>query len=93
MPEANNIWTSLTCNVCGCSSGKDNNDHGSNGEDDGEDSDDRLRKSKPFCKRRGKGYEKKPVTLDPNGYPYGSMREVLSDDIKRYAKDLDPTTS
>lgn len=34
---------------------------------------------------------KKPVTLDLNGLPWGSMKECLGDDIKKYAKNLDPT--
>lgn len=33
---------------------------------------------------------KKLVTLDINGLPWGNMKECLSDDIKKYAKNLDP---
>jgi len=40
--------------------------------------------------RRGRGM-KKPVTLDLSGLPWGSMKECLGDDIKKYAKNLDPT--
>lgn len=34
---------------------------------------------------------KKPVTLDLNGLSWGSMKVCLGDDIKKYAKNLDPT--
>jgi hypothetical protein len=36
---------------------------------------------------------KKPVTLDINGIPWGNMKECLADDIKKYAKNLDPTAN
>lgn len=49
--------------------------------------------AKASPRRTGNAQDKKPVKLDPNGIPYGNMREVLAADIKRYAKDLDPTTS
>ena len=35
---------------------------------------------------------KKPVELDGQGQPFGAMKAVLSSDVKKYAKDLDPTT-
>ena len=35
---------------------------------------------------------KKHVELDAEGQPFGAMKAVLSSDIKKYAKDLDPTT-
>ena len=35
---------------------------------------------------------KKHVELDAQGQPFGSMKAVLCGDIKKYAKDLDPTT-
>lgn len=35
---------------------------------------------------------KKHVELDAQGQPFGSMKAVLCNDIKKYAKDLDPTT-
>jgi hypothetical protein len=35
---------------------------------------------------------KKHVELDAQGQPFGSMKVVLCSDIKKYAKDLDPTT-
>ena len=35
---------------------------------------------------------KKRVELDAQGQPFGSMKVVLCGDIKKYAKDLDPTT-
>ena len=36
---------------------------------------------------------KKPVTLDINGLSWGNMKECLADDIKKYAKNLDPTAN
>ena len=35
---------------------------------------------------------KKRVELDAQGQPFGAMKSVLCSDIKKYAKDLDPTT-
>lgn len=35
---------------------------------------------------------KKRVELDAHGQHFGSMKAVFSSDIKKYAKDLDPTT-
>lgn len=62
--------------------------------DDGSDiSSDEGKHAKARKKRSANEHDKKPVKLDPNGIPYGNMREVLAADIKRYAKDLDPTTS
>lgn len=36
---------------------------------------------------------KKPVSVDSNGFPYGIMKTCLEDDVKLFAKDLDPTLS
>jgi len=36
---------------------------------------------------------KKPITLDENRSPYSKMKLCLADDVKVYAKDLDPKTS
>lgn len=66
-------------------------DSGSDGGSDVSSFDGRHTKAAP--KRTTNKDDKKPVKLDPNGIPYGNMREVLAADIKRYAKDLDPTTS
>lgn len=44
----------------------------------------------PQQQRRGR-MMKKPVTLNLNGIPWGSMKECLANDIKKYAKSLDPT--
>lgn len=33
---------------------------------------------------------KKPIEVDGDGQPFGSMKEALSNDVKKYAKDLDP---
>jgi hypothetical protein len=35
---------------------------------------------------------KKRVELDAQKQPFGAMKVVLCGDIKKYAKDLDPTT-
>jgi hypothetical protein len=34
---------------------------------------------------------KKPVQLDPQGEPFGEMKEAFVRDIQKYAKDLDVT--
>ena len=33
---------------------------------------------------------KKPIELDEDGEAYGSMKNAFSNDIKKYARDLDP---
>ena len=33
---------------------------------------------------------KKPIELDEDGQAYGSMKNAFSNDIKKYARDLDP---
>ena len=47
---------------------------------------------KPSRKGAGSTGMKKRVELDGQRQPFGSMKAVLSSDIKKYAKDLDPTT-
>lgn len=39
-----------------------------------------------------RGDLKKHVEFDEQGQPFGPMKEVLCSDIKKYSKDLDPTT-
>ena len=46
----------------------------------------------PTRKARGSTPKLKRVELDAQGQPFGSMKAVLCADIKKYAKDLDPTT-
>jgi len=46
----------------------------------------------PTWKGGGSTTMKKRVELDAQGQPFGSMKAVLCGDIKKYAKDLDPTT-
>lgn len=46
---------------------------------------------RPHPPQRTGGRMKKPVTLDLNGLPWGSMKECLGADIKKYAKNLDLT--
>jgi len=65
----------------------------SDSEDGSDPNSDDGKQTKAPRKRSGNTHDKKPVKLDPNGIPYGNMREVLAANIKRYAKDLDPTTS
>lgn len=36
---------------------------------------------------------KKPVSVDAHGIPYGRMKSCLEDDVKLYARALDPTGS
>ena len=47
---------------------------------------------KPTRKGVGNTGVKKRVELDAQGQPFGAMKSVLCSDIKKYAKDLDPTT-
>lgn len=61
--------------------------------DDDDDSEDDFQKRTPPRRKADKGDDRKPVKLDENGRPYGRMMPVLEEDIKRFAKDLDPTTS
>jgi len=55
---------------------------------------DALETSQRRQPRKGVGSTgmKKRVELDAQGQPFGSMKSVLCSDIKKYAKDLDPTT-
>ena len=46
----------------------------------------------PAARGGGRGGLKKQVELDRQGQPFGTMKEVLCSDIKKYANDLDPTT-
>jgi len=63
-------------------------------EDTSEESEDdrkpTVRKGKMCCVKEE---DKKPVRLDVLGYPNGSMMPVLAEDVKRYSKFLDPTSS
>jgi len=68
-------------------------DDGSESEEGSDISTDGGKHTKVQKKHFGNKHDKKPVKLDPSKIPYGNMREVLAGDIKRYAKDLDPTTS
>lgn len=41
--------------------------------------------------QKGSGFVmKKPVQLDPHEEPFGAMKTPFSNDIKKYARDLDP---
>ena len=55
--------------------------------------DDAIQTSPVHATRRGgRGGLKKQVELDRRRQPFGAMKEVLFRNIKKYAKDLDPTT-
>ena len=66
---------------------------GTEGESDHENS-DAVETSQPPALRKGGGSTamKKRLELDAQGQPFGSMKSVFCRDIKKYAKDLDPTT-
>ena len=62
-------------------------------EDSEDGNDDVIQTSQAHPTRGGaQGPMKKHVELDAQGQPYGSIKEVLWGDIKKYAKDFDPTT-
>ena len=55
--------------------------------------DDAIQTSQAHLARGGtRGGMKKHVELDAQGQPFGPIKKVLCIDIKKYAKDLDPTT-
>jgi len=60
-------------------------------DDDSEEERCRAGQIRPHANQRRMRCMKKPVTLDLNGLPWGSMKECLGDDVKKYAKNLDPT--
>ena len=64
------------------------------GAEDSEGSNDDAIQTSQAHPTRGaaRGGMKKHVELDAQGQPFGPMKEVLCNDIKKYAKDLDPTT-
>lgn len=60
-------------------------------DEDSEETRCRAGQIRPHPLQRRGTCMKKPVTLDLNGLSWGSMKECLADDIKNYAKNLDPT--
>ena len=78
--------------ACGCCSRGYETHSGNEGESDHENSDALEASQPPTRKGEGSTSMKKRVELDASGQPFGSMKAVLCADIKKYAKDLDPTT-
>ena len=80
--------------VRGCSCSRGYKTHsGTEGESDHENSDATESSSPPATRKAGGSTAmKKRVELDAQGQPFGSMKAVFCSDIKKYAKDLDPTT-
>lgn len=39
----------------------------------------------------GSSHMKKPIELDVEGQPWGSMKDAFQKDVQKYAKDLDPS--
>jgi hypothetical protein len=68
--------------------------HSGTEEDSDAENSDEIETSQPPPTRKGGGSTamKKRVELDAQGQPFGAMKAVLSADIKKYAKALDPTT-
>lgn len=67
---------------------------GNAGEDDAsEDSGDSGHESIPVHRPSQERVMKKPVTLDVNSLPWGNMKDYLANNIKKYAKSLDPTAN
>ena len=64
-------------------------------EDSSGDTKDAMEALEPLStiKRGGTQALKKSIELDSEGQPYGSMREFIKANIKKYAKDLNPITS
>lgn len=62
-------------------------------DEDDTDEEDPISEPIHSCRSDKDALMKKPVTLDHNGIPYGKMKSSLANDVKLYAKDLDPTTS
>lgn len=70
--------------------------HGPTEQEDDDSDDSQEQDPQPSRKVHGRLSEeddKRAVKLDVLGYPNGRMMPVLADDVKRYAKLLDPTTS
>ena len=69
--------------------GSESPDDDDSSEDDDDDCDDVGRRFQQV----GDDAIKKPVSVDADGYPYGIMKRTLEDDVKLFAKGLDPTVS
>ncbi len=54
------------------------------------DTEDLIHQLKPSQPRNEGQSMKKPVELDKNGEPFGAMKVPFANDIKKYARDLDP---
>ena len=78
---------------CGCCS-RGYATHSGTEEDSDQGNSDEIETSQPLPTRKGGGSTamKKRVELDAQGQPFGAMKPVLCAYIKKFAKDLDPTT-
>jgi hypothetical protein len=79
----------VTLNRNFCSQGYDTDCRGEGEEVDG-DTDDAIEAVQPKHRKGGVTAMKKPIEVDSDGQPFGSMKEAFSNDVKKYAKDLDP---
>ena len=79
------------CGLGSCSRGYAT--HSGTEEDTDHENSDGIETSQPLPTRKtgGSTAMKKRVELDAQGQPFGAMKAVLCGDIKKYAKDLDPT--
>lgn len=77
----------VSLEMCSCryGEGSDDESHGNTNEDI--DALNSQRKLTPM----GPAAMKKPIELDEDGQPWGSMKDALHKDIQKYAKDLDPS--
>lgn len=72
-----------------CSRGDDAYSQGE-GDDTDVDTDAAIKGIRPKHRKGGSSGMKKPIELDGEGQPFGSMKEALANDIKKYTKNLDP---
>ena len=59
-------------------------------EDSNGDTNDAIEVVRPKQKKGRTSTMKKPIEVDSDGQPFGSMKEAFSNNVKKYAKDLDP---
>lgn len=82
------MHTNLKCALC--SRGYGTAGSGDESEGNTEDIIDALHSQGKF-KEVGSSAMKKPIELDVEGQPWGSMKDAFHKDIQKYAKDLDPS--
>ena len=82
--------------MCWGSRGYDTHTGESDGGDDGQysesftDEDDTLSRKRHMKTHMHTEDMRKPVLVDSQGIPYGTMKKVLEQEVKLLAKDLDP---